>query len=396
MSKKAFMIQGSSVSQVNPDFKVENKLPVGVYDIIVTRFGIHLDKVNDEFVFPYKIYGLQTDFINHVIKTYENTTGNLGVLMNGIKGTGKTVCAKILANMLQLPIIILKNIGDETMAAVDYVSTMPCDCIIFMDEFEKNFAEGNQEILQMMDGVYNSEFRKIFLLTTNELNVNDNLLGRPSRIRYVKQFGNLDKATVEEYLDENLVDKSAKKDIMDFIDTLTISTIDILKSIVNEVNIHGIEGFINYREFFNVTTETYSYSTYYGNVQDSDLDKKDSDKFTIENFVKQIERYKNPMPRVYFADPENPTEEERKANDAWVEYHHNDFHGFSYDSVECDKKFTMFKVGDEFDGNPIVQIDVESRTIITHSDYYGRYYFYFINNPEAKPSLYGKYKTTKF
>ena len=138
------------------------------------------------------------------------------------------------------------------MAAVDYVSTMPCDCIIFMDEFEKNFAEGNQEILQMMDGVYNSEFRKIFLLTTNELNVNDNLLGRPSRIRYVKQFGNLDKATVEEYLDENLADKSAKKDIMDFIDTLTISTIDILKSIVNEVNIHGIDGFIHYREFFNV------------------------------------------------------------------------------------------------------------------------------------------------
>lgn len=89
MSKKAFMIQGSSVSQVNPDFRVENKLPVGVYDIVVTRFGIHLDKVNDSFVFPYKIYGLQTDFINHVIKTYENTTGNLGVLMNGIKGTGK-------------------------------------------------------------------------------------------------------------------------------------------------------------------------------------------------------------------------------------------------------------------------------------------------------------------
>lgn len=298
--------------------------------------------------------------------------------------------------MLQLPVIILKHIGDDTMAAVDYVSTMPCDCIVFMDEFEKNFAEGNQEILQMMDGVYNSEFRKIFLLTTNELNVNANLLGRPSRIRYVKQFGNLDKATVEEYLDENLVDKSAKKDIMDFIDTLTISTIDILKSIVNEVNIHGINGFINYREFFNVTTETYSYSTYYGTVQDSDLAKKDSDKFTIENFVRQIERYKNPMPRVYFADPENPTEEERKANDAWVEYHHNDFHGFNYDSVECDKKFTMFKVGDEFDNNPIVQIDVESRTIITHSDYYGRYYFYFINNPEAKPSLYGKYKTTKF
>jgi hypothetical protein len=232
-------------------------------------------------------------------------------------------------------------------------------------------------------------------LTTNELNVNDNLLGRPSRIRYVKQFGNLDKATVEEYIDENLMDMSAKQDIVDFIDTLTISTIDILKSIVTEVNIHGITEFTNYREFFNVTTEAYSYSTYCGTVYDSELDKKDNNKFTIENFIKQLERYRNPKPRVYFADPENPTEEERKADNAWIEYHHNDFHGFGFENVECDKKFTMFKVSDDFDGNPIVQIDVESRTIITYNEYYGRYYFYFISNPEAKPSLYN-YKKTKF
>lgn len=389
------MVQGNTVAEIDPNFTVEPKIPVGVYDISITRRGISLEKISNEFVFPYKIYGLQTEFINHIVKTYNNTTGNIGVLMNGIKGTGKTVSAKILANQLQLPVIILKNMGDETSIAIDYISTLACDCIIFMDEFEKNFATDNQEILQLMDGVYNSEFRKVFLLTTNELNVNDNLLGRPSRIRYVKQFGNLDKTTVEEYLDENLMDMSAKQDIVDFIDTLTISTIDILKSIVSEVNIHGINDFINYREFFNVTTETYSYNTYCGTVYDSDLDKKDSDKFTIENFIKQIEHYRNPMPRVYFADPENPTEEERKANDAWIKYHHNDFHGFDYESIECNKKFTMFKVNDDFDGNPIVQIDVESRTIITYSEYYGRYYFYFISNPEAKPSLYN-YKKTKF
>lgn len=34
----------------------------------------------------------------------------------------------------------------------------------------------------------------------------------------------------------------ARQDLLDFIDSLTISTIDILKTIVNEVNIHGIEG----------------------------------------------------------------------------------------------------------------------------------------------------------
>lgn len=42
------------------------------------------------------------------------------------------------------------------------------------------------------------------LLTTNNLYVNENLIGRPSRIRYKKTFGNLQPEVVQEYLDDNL------------------------------------------------------------------------------------------------------------------------------------------------------------------------------------------------
>lgn len=378
---KAFMIQGNTVSEINPNFAVESKIPVGVYDICITRMGIHLEKISDEFVFPYKIYGLQTNFIDHIIKTYNNTDGNMGILMNGIKGTGKTVSAKILANKLQLPIIILKNIGENTNIAIDYVSTLACDCIIFMDEFEKNFSEEHQEILQMMDGVYNSEYRKVFLLTTNELNINENLLGRPSRIRYVKEFGNLDKETVEEYLNENLHDLSAKQTIIEFIDTLTISTIDILKSIVTEVNIHGVDKFTEYREFFNVTTESYMYTTYRGRVYTREL-SENREKFTIKHFINQLEQYLNPPVVV------NETKEQTP-----VARLNNDFHGFTWISIESNKKFTQLKPGDEFYEYPIVEVDVESRTIITYNEYDECYYFYFINNPEVSPSLYNKKKS---
>jgi broad-specificity NMP kinase len=378
---KAFMIQGNTVSEINPNFAVESKIPVGVYDICITRMGIHLEKISDEFVFPYKIYGLQTNFIDHIIKTYNNTDGNMGILMNGIKGTGKTVSAKILANKLQLPIIILKNIGENTSIAIDYVSTLACDCIIFMDEFEKNFSEGHQEILQMMDGVYNSEYRKVFLLTTNELNINENLLGRPSRIRYVKEFGNLDKETVEEYLNENLHDLSAKQTIIEFIDTLTISTIDILKSIVTEVNIHGIDKFTEYREFFNVTTESYMYTTYRGKVYVKEL-SENREKFTIKNFVSQLEQYLNPPVVVNEVKEQTP-----------ITRLNNDFHGFCWISVESNKKFTQLKPGDEFYEYPIVEVDIESRTIITYNEYDNCYNFYFINNPEVSPSLYNKKKS---
>ena len=283
--------------------------------------------------------------------------------------------------MLQLPIILLKNIGENTNIAIDYVSTLACDCIIFMDEFEKNFSEGHQEILQMMDGVYNSEYRKIFLLTTNELNINENLLGRPSRIRYVKEFGNLDKETVEEYLNENLHDLSAKQTIIEFIDTLTISTIDILKSIVSEVNIHGIDKFNEYREFFNVTTESYLYNVYRGKVYAKEL-SENKEKFTIKNFVNQLEQYLNP-----------PIVVNELKEQTVIRRNDNDFHGFYWYSIQSNKKFTQLKPGDEFYEYPIVEVDIESRTIITYDEYDNCYNFYFINNPDATPSLYNKKKS---
>ena len=71
--------------------------------------GYYINKVADNFVFDYKLYGVSNSFIDYFIKTYNNTTGNLGILFNGIKGTGKTVTAKMLCNKLQLPVILIKN-----------------------------------------------------------------------------------------------------------------------------------------------------------------------------------------------------------------------------------------------------------------------------------------------
>lgn len=160
-------------------------------------------------------------------------------MLTGTKGTGKTVTAKELANKLNLPIIIVKDMGDHNQSMIEFLSGIEGDCILFLDEFEKNFSESDSTILQIMDGVYNSKYRKVFLLTTNAMTINENMVGRPSRIRYVKEFGNLDLKVVNEYLDDALQVPEARQDLLD---SLTISTIDILKTIVNEVNIHGIEG----------------------------------------------------------------------------------------------------------------------------------------------------------
>lgn len=104
----------------------------------------------------------------------------------------KTVTAKELCNRLQLPVILVQSMGVDTNSKlIKYLSTsIDFDCIFFFDEYEKEF-KSSSDVLSFMDGTYNSIYRKVFLLTTNELNVDPNLLGRPSRIRYKKSFSNL-------------------------------------------------------------------------------------------------------------------------------------------------------------------------------------------------------------
>lgn len=86
---KIWMNSGSVYTEIGSGYEVSESLPVGVYNVNLTRTGFHLDKYADKFIFPYKVYGLQEDFIEHVIKTYNNTTGNLGIMLTGTKGTGK-------------------------------------------------------------------------------------------------------------------------------------------------------------------------------------------------------------------------------------------------------------------------------------------------------------------
>ena len=325
-------------------------------------------RIADNFHFGFKLYGLDNNLIGHVIDTYHKqpVKRNLGVLLNGAKGTGKTVTAKVLSNELNLPVILCER---PYPGLSKFLASINQDCIFFFDEFEKNFRLkcdddedcAGEDLLSIMDGVYNADHCHVFLLTTNKLKVNDNLISRPSRIRYLKSFGDvIDRKILEEFVDDNLIYPEYKDEIMEFIDTLTMATIDIVKSIVEEVNIHNC-GIASFKDFFNVKEAVYKYMTRTWNFCKNDEDEK----ITKDKFLKCCKTY----------------DTETRPN---------------YGNLDLKKNIKNIKVGDMLTSRyKVVEIDLENSYMLCEDISYRPYnVHYYIENIDATPTLYSDYRST--
>lgn len=229
--------------QMANDFRLReasNQLPQigsGVYKVLEDGMTkeCYLRRTQDRFEFPYKIYGLEAGFVDRVTRSYANTTGNLGILMNGYKGTGKTVTAQQICNALDLPVLL---VSERLELLPRLINELPQPAVLFFDEYEKIYDRFDSSILSVMDGAFNSQYRRVFLLTTNALSVNENMLSRPSRIRYVKTFGNLPLETIIEIVNDSLRERQFFNETVKFISGLEAITIDVVKAVVSEVNIH--------------------------------------------------------------------------------------------------------------------------------------------------------------
>jgi len=234
-------------------------LKPAVYKVESTPMGeLYLSHMQDEYDFPYKIYNIETGFINRVIKTYNNTSGNLGILLNGIKGTGKTVTAKQICNKLQLPVILVTNPFDNIPS---FINNIQQDVVIFVDEFEKLYSDRDHSVLTIMDGALDNGFRRVFLLTTNTLYINENLLQRPGRIRYLKTYDHLSIESITEIVDDKLVHTHLRSQTIDFIAQLNTITVDIVKAVVDEVNIHEEDPKV-FKDVFNIKMMDSKYNVY--------------------------------------------------------------------------------------------------------------------------------------
>jgi hypothetical protein len=277
MNNKAWSKDGNKFYPISTA-TFESKLDTGVYVIKTPPMApMYFQQIKEDFTFPYKIYGHNSNLIDRVSKAYNNTTGNLGMLLNGMKGTGKSVTAEMICNKMaaenSMPVIL---ITEEFEGLSEILAGIQQDVTIFIDEFEKVFSrdiddysvDTSKNILTIMDGALKTEYRRLFVFTTNKMHINDNLLQRPGRLRYVVEFNDLQRDVIEEIVDDMLKYPEHRDATIEFIGGLKMITVDIVKAVISEVNIFN-EKPDAFKSVFNVEEKGTAFNVYVGDVTTS-------------------------------------------------------------------------------------------------------------------------------
>lgn len=271
-----------------------DKLPVGTYRLRQDpKTEEYFLVQSEEFVLPNKLYG-NFSHVDRIINTFNAGTKNLGVLLIGTKGSGKSIDAKQICIRSGLPVILIDKGTDHPNLISFLASPELGSCVIFIDEYEKLFSEPRDidetVMLQLLDGATN--MKHLFVLTCNESkSFNNNLINRPSRIYYRKVYGSLADETIESVIDSELIYKDRKDELMNVLNRFSDVTFDILMSLIREVNLYNEspEEIIKIMNFSpeSVIVKTMQY--YNGELVDATyntfLDLADpEEEFTVKNY----------------------------------------------------------------------------------------------------------------
>jgi len=271
-----FIKTSKTIKLVDSDVRAFEKLPNGIY---LTKY----DKQKDEyfleesapFVTPNKIYGNSNELSDRYVNTFNIGKKNMGILLTGLKGTGKSLTAKLTCIKANIPVILItESFFDDTFKA--FLNSLTQEVVIFIDEFEKVYDDVDEQnaLLSLLDGVF--EGKKLFLFTSNMTDkINRFMLNRPGRIRYLSEYESLDNSIINEVIDETLHNKAYKNEMLDVMDILGTVSMDILVGLIDEVNTYGESPKVA-ASYLNIRPEEtyYSVTVFKNNVKDGSTSTK--------------------------------------------------------------------------------------------------------------------------
>ena len=242
MENKFLKIGNKVVFKPNMEGLEYNLEASKVYTIFVDPYTDDISfEIAPSFTLPKKVYSTPEDdnFLERIINRYNKTEyGVTGVMLSGIKGTGKTVTAKRLAVLSNLPIILVDKGFRPWLFQKLFKQLSGIEFCMVFDEIDK-IGEGYDDsfLLTILDGV-NTTGKSLVLFTCNdESKINRNLIDRCSRIRYWRRFKETSREAVKQVLEDRVNDKNEIESLLDFImNNFKCISYDNICSFVDEVN----------------------------------------------------------------------------------------------------------------------------------------------------------------
>lgn len=238
-----FVRQGDNVflGTFNPNEKRVYNLEAGFYNLEYDNLReIFYLRVMELQGMPKKIYGDVNLRSKRILNTFNDRNSNTGVLLHGMKGTGKSllsrqVCLDAVAEGKPVIFIAAPYVGPKFTELMESIEQ---PCVINIDEFEKTYGsredgKAQEGLLSMMDGI--SKQNKLWLLTVNETNrVNQYMMNRPNRLFYKFEYGVIPVEVVEEICEDKGLTKEQTENLVSIYSLIKELTFDVLMAIIEE------------------------------------------------------------------------------------------------------------------------------------------------------------------
>lgn len=247
------------------EIKVLSELPTGNYQVKYSPMGGYFLQHYPSYKYQEHLYGGVDDRVKQVLSLFKKRDRNLGAILSGTKGMGKTVFSKqlsVLGYKNNIPTLIIE---ESYPGLKDFLNSITQPVIVQFDEFEKNFpieddhVTSQADLLNLFDGT--STYKKLFVITcNNEQGLSSFILNRPGRFHYHFRFDSVTPAIVREYFKLNLEiynEQAVEKVVM--LSDRTRITYDYLNAIAVELNLGAsLEDALSYLNI-DVYSENVSY-----------------------------------------------------------------------------------------------------------------------------------------
>lgn len=247
------------VEKLPPGLRTQELKPA-LYTIEHSREeGFFLLEIGDKYLLPEKTYGNHQEAAERVIKTHLSKTGNTGILLTGLKGTGKSLFVKVISNNmidLGVPVIQINKAfpGDDIFNFIENIGV----CALVFDEFGKNYSTyehsrgpSQSGLLSLLDGLTNS--RRLHLFTENNIEtISEFLINRPGRVHYHFRYNRLPAAVITEMCKDAGLPDNVIKEMKDLSTKLKVLSFDVVKCLINEWKLYGGK-IVDHLNILNVT-----------------------------------------------------------------------------------------------------------------------------------------------